>query len=277
MLIKPNHKQMKNIKLLITSVVFIALFGSCNFIENVTAYKSTTKDFVEALLNQNYDKGISLMSTKFTEGRNKDTLKATLGNIRHAIIENFGDKLNYSFESATKTFSTDNSETTPPGETLVFIQISNAEVFGEVKVIFDDQSKKILSFYLLNEKEPLPKMGYFWLFGILTLGVLAFNIYMIVKVKRSNLKTKWPKYLAIILLNVPTIGYKALGGAFFSLINFQFLLGVSFNFTGSLNWMFAFGVPVGSLFVLYRLSMGLYKTKDEITTDDYVEPELPTE
>jgi hypothetical protein len=77
-------------------------------------------------------------------------------------------------------------------------------------------------------------MIYYWLFGILALSVFAFNIYMIRKVRRSSMKKKWQKYLAIIILNVPAIGYKAVGGFFIELFSFQIMLGMSFEKMGYL-------------------------------------------
>jgi len=128
--------------------------------------------------------------------------------------------------------------------------------------MFDDNSHKIASFYVQNVKEPVPNMLYYWLFGLLVAGVLAFNIYVIVLVKRSKIKKKWLKYLAIIFLNLPTLGYKAVGGFYFA-ASIQVMLGISFYYSGYANCLAAFGIPLGSLVVFYKLKKRLYKTSDD--------------
>jgi hypothetical protein len=252
---------MKILKLIIAFAILTALFNSCSFIGNIFTYKAKTKEFVDALLVRNYDKDISLMNPAFINTQNKDTLKAALDHIRTILVNNFGDRLDYSFERASKTVSTESENNTPAGQTLVLIEISNKQVFGEIKLLFDDKSGKITGFNLQKIKEPIPNMLYFWLFGILVLAVLAFNIYVIVLVKRSKITKKWLKYLAVIFLNVPTIGYRAITGMFIS-ASLQFMLGLSFYYASYIGSSVAFGLPIGGIIVLYRLKKGLFKTTD---------------
>ncbi len=103
-------------------------------------------------------------------------------------------------------------------------------------------------------------MTYFWLFGFLALSVPIFNIYVIRQVKRSNLKRKWLKYLAIVVFNVSSINYEALNGLSFELFNLQILLGMSFNYMGYLNAAWSFGLPFGSLYWFWKLR----QKKDEV-------------
>lgn len=99
----------------------------------------------------------------------------------------------------------------------------------------------------------------FWLFGLLAICVPVFNIYMINQVRKSNLKKKWLKYLAIIVLNIPSITYKALGGLVLELLSFQILLGISFGYMGYLYSTWTFGIPLGGLYLLWQLK----KVKDK--------------
>ena len=122
-----------------------------------------------------------------------------------------------------------------------------------MQVLFDDHSKKIINIKTLDVKEQKPNMLLFWLFGIFPLIVLCFNIYVIRLIKRSDLKKKWLKYLAVILLNTPAISYAAVGGLSFRLINFQILLGVSFTFMGYLGSVWTFGVPLGGMYWFWKL------------------------
>jgi len=251
--------KMKNIKLIIPAILLICLFGSCSFIGNVFKYRDTTKEFIEALVHEDYNKCTSLMDLQGVNSQYLDTIKKSLKLVHQSLVVNFGNKLDYSFETAEKTFSTDISSN-QQGQTVLLMQIANQKDFGEVQVTFNDKSQKVFNFNVLDVKQKIPDMTLFWLFGILPLCVLAFNVYMLIVVKRSNVTHKWIKYLIIILVNVPTIGYKAIGGLFYKLIGIQILFGISFSFTGYLNSAWAFGIPLGGLFVLFMLKMNYFKT-----------------
>ena len=167
---------MKTIKFLITAILISTMFSGCTFISNSFDFKSKTETFVNAILAKNYDKCISLMTFPVNAHPNNDTLKAQFANLNNMLVSHFGDKLNYTFVSAQKIFTTDNSGSTPEGQTLAFIQIDNSSYVGEVKLMFDDKTLKVTSFYVMDVYEQKGTMLYYWLFGVLVLGVLAFNI-----------------------------------------------------------------------------------------------------
>ncbi|WP_158995344.1 hypothetical protein [Mucilaginibacter sp. L196] len=242
------------------------LFARCSFISNTFNYKDKTEEFVNAIVQKKYNKCISMMDQQSNLPTNPDTVKAALDKLSAILSQNFAGKLNYSLISSKKTFSTDKSESTPPGQTLVFVQIDNSNYVGEVKLMFDDKTLKITSFYIMDVYEQMGTMLYYWLFGILVLGVLAFNIYMIVQLKRSKAPKKWIGYLLIILLNVPTLSYFPISGFHFNLLSFQFLLGVSFLSAGYINSYLAFGFPLGGLIVLYKLKTTRYEDEFEDQT-----------
>lgn len=87
-------------------IIMIATLSSCEFINNTFQYKETTKEFTEALINEDYDKCIDLfaMEHEMAQNLNVDTLKAGLVNFRITIIENFGEELEYSLMNSEKTF-----------------------------------------------------------------------------------------------------------------------------------------------------------------------------
>lgn len=254
---------MRKLCLLVSSLLAIGLLSNCTFINNASRYQATTKEFVEDLLHKDYDKCVHLMAmdNAIVATAHIDTLKMGLASFRNVIVNNFGEKLDYLFMQAEKKWSTNENESTASGTTKVLMQFSNKKDFGVLQVLFDDKSRKIINIKTLDIKAAIPNMTSFWLFGLLAICVPIFNVYMIVRVKRSQYHKKWPKYLAIILLNVPTITYKALGGLSFALLSFQILLGVSFEYMGYINSAWAVGIPVGGLYVLWQL----WKGKDKLT------------
>jgi hypothetical protein len=213
------------------------------------------------------------MDHETAKGTNIDTLKEGLDGFRNIVVSNFGDKLEYSFMKAEKKFTSDPDQKSPSNTTTVLMQLSNKKEFGVFEVLFDDKSNKILNIKALEVKEPVPNMVIYWLFGLVALCVFAFNIYMIRKVKLSKMKKKWQKYLAIVILNVPAIGYKAVGGFFINPLSFQILLGLSFEKMGYLGSSWTFGIPLGGLYVLWKLNKGMYDPKEKTEVNEPIELE----
>ena len=260
---------MNRAKKVLLTILTVSILTGCNFVSNIFKYKDMAKEFVETLIKEDYNKCIELLAMEHEIARNTniDTLKIKLADLRKVIVENWGTQLDYSFMKAEKNFSTIEANNTPSNTTLVLIQFNNKKDFGVFEVLFDDNSEKLLNIKSLGVKEPIPTMTYFWLFGLLAICIPIFNIYVIRQIKRSNLKRKWLKYIAVILLNVPAIQYAAVSGLSFKLLNFQILLGVSFSYMGYLNSYLAFGIPLGGLYWFWKL-----RRKNEV-----IEPETSTD
>ena len=94
-----------------------------------------------------------------------------------------------------------------------------------------------------------PYSASFWIALILGLGVVAFNIFTIVKVKRSNLDRKWLMYLLIILLNAPyiyTSPEKISNGLSIH------ILGFGLTFAGQYSFV-KIGIPIGAFIAWYKM------------------------
>lgn len=261
------------ITLLITATLLT--ITSCDFIKNTFTYKDKTSELVEILINEDYDKVVDCfaMEHDMAKNTNLDTMKLGLANFRQIIVDNFGTELDYKFMKSEKKRSTIEEDNTPPNTTLAMIEFTNDKEFGVFKVLFDDTSGKILNINTLDIKQPIPSMTIFWLFGLLALCVPIFNIYMIVRIKRSDLKKKWAKYIAVILLNVPALSYAAVGGLSFKLLNFQIFLGVSFSYMGYLTSAWTFGLPLGGLYWFWKLKTNTDSISD---SEDKAEGETET-
>ena len=269
-------------KQILLTALTISMLTSCEFVSNTFKYKDTTKEFSQALIKEDYNKCISFMAMEHettNKNLNIDTLKMGLANFRQSIVENFGTDLEYSFMSSEKTFSTEEGESTPPNTTVVLVEFSNQKEFGVLRVLFDDKSNKIINIKTLEVKEPIPSMTLFWLFGLIAICVLLFNIYMIRQVKRSNLEKKWLKYIAILFFNVPALTYNAVSGFSYSLLSFQIFFGLTFSYMGYLNSTWTFGIPLGGLYWLWKLRQQKNLTGQIVTqigqpnTEDRIEGE----
>jgi len=250
---------MAKLKVLIL-ILALTLLTSCEFIKDTFSYKDKTKTFVEALMEKDYDKCISQMAIESDSGESIDVenLMVGLEQFRSAIEQNFGNEFEYSLIKSEKKHSTIASQSTPPNTTLAFVEFSNKKELGLFQVLFDDKTKKILDITMLDVRYPIPNMLLFWLFGLLPLVVLIFNIYIIRQIKKSSLKRKWLKYITVIILNVPAISYAAVNGLSFKLLSFQIFLGLGFRFMGYIGSVWTFGIPLGGFYCLWRLRKHKY-------------------
>lgn len=251
---------MKKQLLFLFSIGIIALLSSCNFLTNSDQYKNSTQEFTDNILNKNYDKCISLMAQDriAPEKINPDTIKFGLDMFRSILLKTLGNKLSYTFIKTEKRPSNIN---VLANSTTVYVQISNNKLYGILQATFDDKSGKIINIQALNVLRPIPTMTIFWLLGIIALCVPVFNIYMIIRVKNSNLKKKWLKYLAIILLNVPTIGFQPATGFLFKLFSLQILLGIGIPNLDLFNPTLYVGIPLGGLYIFWKLRSEKNKSK----------------
>lgn len=261
--------------------LIIATLTGCETVANMFSYRYVTVAFVESLLNEEYDNAIDQMTVnrKDLGEANLDTLKLELADFRYHIVKKFGTELDYTFMKAEKMSSALTSDqASSAGTTDVYIQFSNEDYFGVFKVSFDDGYGKIKFINVLDIKKIIPSMFSFWLIGFIAILVPVLNVYAIVRIKRSDLKRKWIKYIAVICLNVPTITYSAINGFSFQLLQFQVLFGFGFSLMGYLNCAWTIGVPIGGLFWLWRLNerKRLRYEPDTAYTED-IEQKFPSE
>jgi hypothetical protein len=255
-------------KQILLIILTITLMTSCDFIRNTFTFKDKTKELIETLINEDYDKAIELFALDHEMAKNvdKESMKKGLADFREVIVKNFGKDLKYSLINSEKKISTIEEDYTPPNTTQALIEFNNEKEFGVFKVLFDDKSGKIININTLDVKKPIPSMSFFWLFGLFAICIPIFNIYVIKQIKQSNLKKKWLKYIAIAALNVPAITYKAVYGLSFNLISFQILFGVSFGYMGFLNSYWTFGIPLGGLFWYWKLRQHKKEIIDQVET-----------
>jgi hypothetical protein len=251
---------MKQLLLLLTLVFSLS---ACSLVSDSFRYSETAENFVESFMRGDHEAALQLMALEHESAQNIDraTLKEGMEQLRANVLQHFGSDLSYSFIKTEKTFTTGENKQMP-NTTLLYLQLANDKEFGQFQVTFDDASGKVLYIQLQDMKAPIPDLLPFWVFCLFTLAVLVFNIYAIVQVKKSQVTKKWQKYLLIVLLNVPTIGWSAMGGFFVKLLNIQMMLGVSFSMMGYAGTACAFGFPLGALFVLWKLRQGKYDTVD---------------
>jgi hypothetical protein len=221
---------------------------------------------MDQLVARNYDNCLKQMVLSLPDGTtvNNDTLKQGLETLNKLLVNNFTQQLEYSFVRAESQVAYTTSGKKGGNETQVFLQFSNKREFGIMQFTYDDKTGKILTVRILDVKQPIPAtMGYFWLLLGVGVVVLAFNIYALVLVKRSQVIKKWQKYLLILLANAPTLSYNVLYGFSVKILSLQ-LLGLAFGAMGYAGTYISICLPLGSMYVLWKLKNGLYTTTQDI-------------
>lgn len=180
---------------------------------------------------------------------NKNTLNEGLYQFRTDMISQYGKDVKFTFIEARKHFSNDNNSI--PNSTNVNFLFQNDKNYGFVKFIYDDNSKKILNVMPEFSNKPLPSMALFYIILIIGLLIPIFNIYVFNMIRKSELKRKWLKYIALILLNFPTIKYFPLEGFDFQFLNFQFL-GYGFSYYSIFSNV-VIALPIGAIYWFWKL------------------------
>jgi hypothetical protein len=233
--------------------VWVILLTGCNLVDDSPTYKQKTAVFVETLIKEEYDKCLALLATDHKlVNVNPDTIKKHLSLLRASIADNWGTQLEYSMIRSEKKISAVLAENRPPNTTLVLVGFNNKQEFGILRVLFDDESGKILSINILDEKHQIPSRTYIWIFGLISACVLFFNTYVIVRILRSTTNRRWLKSLAVAFLNIPAISYSILDGISFHVLHFQFM-GISFAHKDLLSTQLMFGIPLAALYWFWKL------------------------
>jgi hypothetical protein len=251
---------MKKYLLIILTVLTAGLFSGCDYYRDNFQYSSIAKEYMDNAMHQRYDKCLALTesgSGHISKAR-LDTLKTGIDFFRNDIVKDFGENLDYSFLQVVKGRTSTMADI--PNTTTVMLQFSNDKSLGVVQVLFSTKTDKILNIRSLGVNQPIPDMSTFWLFGVVAICIPIFNIYMLVRVKRSNMTKKWIKYLAIIFLNFPAIGYAQIAGFFIKFDTLrQAVLGFGFIKMGYPGSLFLLGIPLGALYIFWQLKTGKYE------------------
>lgn len=250
---------MKHRYTLIALLVMLA-FSSCKPLLNWKEYKTKTAAFSDAMLRGDVARCKQLCAPNLQDMPDS-VFRASLSKTAHLIDTYWGTHLNYTFTKANKQWSTGSMYSTPPNTTQTFIQFDNGKYFGVYRVLFDDKTGRIADFTIMDIKYPVPSMAKFWMLIPIGLCIVAFDIYVIVKIKRSKLRRKWLKYIAVALLNFPSFTYNPFTGFGFKLSTHLF--GFSYSQMGYLETAMSFAIPVAGIYWLWKLKRRKDRGDDE--------------
>ncbi len=248
---------MRRITLILLTVF---TFSSCTFF-NLKQYKKVSKELIESIMQQDYEKSYEILGHNRTGEVDKETFASQIDYFREFVIENFTEDYKLKFASANKVFFKTGEKGQHPFNMIV--QIESDTHFGYFTITFSDNPNVVLNIDLQDYKERIPPKGKFYLFGILPFLVVALNIFTIIRVVKSQINRKWLKIIGVILLNVPTFTYSLMNGFSFSLVQFQFFFGAAIGLFGYAGTYLSFGLPIGAFLANYKIDMEKQKLKEE--------------
>lgn len=221
-----------------------------------------SSNFVHSLVNGNSDAALGLIDPNL----HQDSASAMLDALRYRLMNNFGKEISVkTLGSEQVVLLLGSNKLLSQSPRRSYVQIEDGYKFSVIQVVFND-ANKIVSFGMLREIYPKPKTQRMWMIGIpILLIVLGFNIFVMYKVYKSDVRRKWLKFLMILLLNLPSIGYSAINGVFFKIIYIN-LLGVSFSYSSYWSTYLVISFPIGAIIVYWKLKNNLYRTK----ADDWI-------
>jgi len=237
-------------------IITLLITSGCKHLIDSDAYRDKVIDYTKALIAEEYDHCMDLMATNH-EAYGEidiDLMEKKLPEIRDALVSNFGEELKFTSTYVERTIYGENENGLLPNTTGVLVQFENEKEFGNLTIVFDDKTDKIISWTMDNVKENIPNMLPFWLFGLLAICIPIFNLYVIARIRKSSLKQKWLKYLTVIVANIPAVHYSPIGEFGIDLLNFQITLGLSFSFIGYMYSSWTFGIPLGGIYWLRKLN-----------------------
>lgn len=231
---------MKKIIFLFFSVLCLC---SCNSFN-----KEKSIEITQNVVEGNYDAVLNELDESVFRAIGKDSLKTILTKMAQQIKLNVGDDLDYTFLKGQKRvfFSSDQTNNYSYTE----IMISGDEKCYTARIHYNPTTNKPISIRLSEPYENPYTTSFWWIAAILGIGVMAFNIFTIVKVKKSNLDRKWLMYLLIILLNTPYISSspeKISAG-----ISIIHILGFGYAFMGKYSFV-KIGIPIGAFIAWYKM------------------------
>lgn len=246
-------------------IIILPLLTSCSFYGNFLDKKELCETTIKNIVKGDNEATLKTLNIDPADSAKARQTIAAIEEFRRVLVENYGTNFDTWFMSASKKFSTKGDE---PDITTAQIQVDNGEFYGVITFIINDSNGSLQNIRLSDEKRPVPRLTWFWLFGLLPLTVLAFNIYSARKVVKSSLNKKWAYLLLCILLNTPTLNcfvdWPQLRITYD--LGIQMLSGVSFGFMGYDNYALGCGLPIGSLITHLIIHRQKRRTQNQLQT-----------
>lgn len=249
-------------------VLVSAILSGCGMKQSLGEVQNTSVAFVEHMVKGDYEQLFTQINWD-QEGLVKDSVIDYFDVLRYRVQSDFGRDLQYKAlgYKQNQLIWTSNPDARQefggkPGVKYSYVQISDPFRFSVFQLGLD-ANNKVLSINMANDIYPIPDSTRFWSIGILLLViVLAFNIFVLVRVYKSDVTRKWLKYLIVVLVNIPAIGSKLMGGWFFKMFSFQ-LMGIGFAAHSYLDAYWVIGLPLGAIIVFWKLRNNLYRTQED--------------
>jgi len=244
------------------------ILAGCGTKQSLDDAQNTSVQFVQDMINGEYEKPLSKINWD-QEHLVKDSVINYFEILRYRVQSEFGKEVTYKSLGCQQNIllSKTNNEKTEmltgePGVKYCLVQISDKYHFSIFRLSLG-KDNKILSIDMSNDIFPIPHPALFWVIGVVVmLCIFAFNVFVLIRIYKSDVTRKWLKCLMVVFLNFPVIGFKLMHGFYFTLFSLP-IMGVGFSINNYLDSHWSFGLPLGAIVVFWRIKNNLYRTQDD--------------
>lgn len=232
-------------KLVLLFLIAFCIVGCSSF------NKEKSIQIAKYIVEGDYEKVMEESDDLVFQQMSRYTFTIGLQSMHDLIQTGLGSEVEYTFIQSEKKYRIQKGKepNIEDNHDVTIIMLSNGNKSTMLTLFYNRETGKPYYFHVDDVREC--DMTRFWILSSLGLLVIAFIIFTIVKVKRSDMKKKWVKYLLALFLNLPFLVITTAGVQLFIGIGISFL-GVAFSYFGPDSYT-KIAFPLGSIIVLYLL------------------------
>lgn len=241
-------------KIFLLLLVIFSLVG-CSFFN-----KEKSIQLAKCIVEGEYEKVIEESDDLIFQQMSRDSLIMGLKTMHDFIQMNLGSEVEYTFIHSERNYKSQMGKGfTGENMDLTVIMLSNGNKSSMLSLLYNRETGKAVYFKVGEAREV--DMSFYWILSSLALLVVAFIIYTIVRVKKSDMKKKWVKYILAVVVNIPLFMVTPVGvKPFLFLVTSSgvklslgvSIMGVGFEYLGPDSYT-KIAFPLGSIIVLYLL------------------------
>lgn len=242
-------------KLVLLFLIAFCIVGCSSF------NKEKSIQIAKYIVEGDYEKVMEESDDLVFQQMSRYTFTIGLQSMHDLIQTGLGSEVEYTFIQSEKKYRIQKGKepNIEDNHDVTIIMLSNGNKSTMLTLFYNRETGKPYYFHVDDVREC--DMTRFWILSSLGLLVIAFIIYTIVRVKKSDMKKKWVKYILAVVVNIPLFLVTPVGvKPFLFLVTSSgvklslglSIMGVGFEYLGPDSYT-KIAFPLGSIIVLYLL------------------------
>ena len=230
-------------KLVLLFLIAFCIVGCSSF------NKEKSIQIAKYIVEGDYEKVMEESDDLVFQQMSRYTFTIGLQSMHDLIQTGLGSEVEYTFIQSEKKYRIQKGKepNIEDNHDVTIIMLSNGNKSTMLTLFYNRETGKPYYFHVDDVREC--DMTRFWILSSLGLLVIAFIIYTIVRVKKSDMKKKWVKYILAVVVNIPLFLVTSSGVKLSLGLS---IMGVGFEYLGPDSYT-KIAFPLGSIIVLYLL------------------------